>query len=147
MIEDGARFNVSNSSDDNLMEPRPKAGRFPHAAYEFVLAGLGHTVKTVHGAAVAEQLSGSEVELEDESRHVSGRQLCNGLREFAILRYGRLARTVLERWNIRSTDDFGRIVFDMIKSKQLRKTDQDRFEDFQAVFDFDEAFADLSVTH
>ena len=136
---------MDESFNETWDELKPMAGRFPPSAFQFVLEGLSHTVKTVHGeqgdAAVVEAQ-----DAEDESRHVSGQQLCIGLRDFAIQRYGRLARTVLSRWNIRQTDDFGRIVFAMIEAKQLRKTDQDRFEDFQAVFDFDEAFGDLITT-
>jgi uncharacterized repeat protein (TIGR04138 family) len=143
---------VSDSFDDILdahesEQPSPGPGRFPARAYEFVLAGLGHTVKTVHGELAAQQMATGDADPEDESRHVSGQQLCLGLRDFAINRYGRLARTVLARWNIQSTDDFGRIVFDMIETKQLRKTDHDRFEDFLGVFDFDESFEDLSSSH
>jgi uncharacterized repeat protein (TIGR04138 family) len=137
---------VSDSFEETWEELKPAAGRFPPAAFEFVLAGLSHTVRSVHGAAVAEQMASGEADPDDESRHVSGRQLCLGLRDYALQRYGRLARTVLGRWNINETDDFGRIVFAMIEAKQLRKTEQDRFEDFQGVFQFDDAFGDLTVS-
>lgn len=113
---------------------RAKAGPFPDQAYQFVREGLAHTVKVVHG---------DKADAEDESRHVSGQQLCLGLRDFALKQYGLLARTVLERWGVRRTEDFGRIVFAMVEAGWMRKTDEDSLEDFQDVFDFEEAFADL----
>jgi uncharacterized repeat protein (TIGR04138 family) len=76
----------------------------------------------------------------DESRHVNGQQLCLGLKDFAVKRYGLLARTVFSRWGIHRTDDFGRIVFAMINAEIMRKSADDTFEDFCGVFDFDEAF-------
>lgn len=115
-----------------------RAGNFPPEAFEFVREGLAHTAKIVHGDA--------ENPVAEEQRHVSGQQLCLGLRDFAIKRYGRLARAVLHRWNIRKTDDFGRIVFAMIDEGILRKTPDDSLEDFANVFDFDEAFGNVQLS-
>lgn len=102
---------------------------YPPSAYAFVQAGLRHT--------------SDRLEREDEpaeSRHVSGQELCLGLREYAIREFGHLARTVLESWKVRRTEDFGRIVFDLVRVGLLRKTQEDSMADFQGVFDFDEAF-------
>ena len=68
-------------------------------------------------------------------------QLCLGLKDHAVRQYGLLARTVLERWGIRATGDFGKIVFAMIDAGLMKKTDDDSLEDFCGVYDFDEAFA------
>ena len=119
---------------------RESAGTYPQQAFDFVREGLQHTVGLVHGEAALREPADV-----DESRHVSGQQLCFGLKDFAVRRYGRLARTVLARWNIHRTDDFGRIIFSMIEAGLMRKTDDDRFEDFVGVFDFDDAFEDLDV--
>ena len=73
-------------------------------------------------------------------RHVSGQQLCLGLRDYAIERYGILAPAVLEHWHIIRTEDFGRIVFAMIDAGLMSKTSADTLEAFRAVFDFGEAF-------
>lgn len=108
---------------------------FPPQAFQFVSEGLAYTSKRVHGE-----------EREDlPSRHVTGQQLCIGLKDYAIQRYGLLARTVLERWGIRTTDDFGKIVFTMIDAGLMRKTDEDSLDDFRSVFDFDEVFAEPSL--
>ena len=74
------------------------------------------------------------------NRHISGSELCWGLRDYALRRWGLLARTVLTSWGIQSTGDFGRIVFGFIEAQLMQKRDDDRLEDFDEVFDFDEAF-------
>ena len=76
-----------------------------------------------------------------EIRHVTGQQLCLGLREYAIERFGMLAPCVLRHWNISRTEDFGRIVYALIEAGRLDKSADDSIEDFYAVFDFDEAFS------
>ena len=99
-------------------------------AYEFMQQGLGYTVNKIHGEMKNPKLS----------RHVNGRDLCEGLREFALLRWGLMARTVLGRWNIRRTTDFGRIVFALVDGGLMQKTDDDTIEDFRDVYDFKSAF-------
>jgi len=105
--------------------------RYPVAAFEFVRRGLDHTVRQIHGDPHDDETT---------DRHVSGEQLCHGLREFALAEYGLLARTVLKHWKIHSSSDFGRIVFAMIEAGQMQKTDRDSLEDFYGIFDFDTAF-------
>ncbi|MHC5112823.1 MAG: Minf_1886 family protein [Planctomycetota bacterium] len=108
------------------------AGPYPIEAFDFVREGLNYTAEHVHGDPDA---------LPESQRHVSGQQLCLGLRDFAIVRYGLLAPVVLEHWNVRRTEDFGRIVFAMIDAGLMTDTAEDSLEDFRAVFDFGEAFA------
>lgn len=115
---------------------REKAGPFSPEAYQFVREGLAHTVKMIHGREAMDEL-----EVTGDERHVDGRQLCMGLRDFALTQYGMLARTVLNRWGVQRTDDFGRIVFAMIEAGFMRQSDEDVFEDFQGVYDFTEAFS------
>ena len=80
-------------------------------------------------------------------RHLTGQQLCEAARCYALQQYGFLARTVLGTWGIRSTRDLGEIVFNMIDIGQMRKTRKDKREDFHDVYDFDEAFTrDLSFS-
>lgn len=124
----------------NFRALRDKAGPFPPEAFEFVRRGLQHTVEVLHGAPEATLI-------QDEGRHVTGQQLCLGLRDYALRQYGLLARTVLERWGIRRTDDFGKIVFAMIEAGLMRKTEEDTIDDFRAVYDFGEAFAAVEIDH
>jgi len=107
-----------------------EVGDYPREAFEFVLRGLNYTVSKLHGQASDPQAS----------HHVSGHQLCEGLREFALMQWGFLARTVLNRWNILGTNDFGRIVFASVENGLLSKTENDRPEDFKNVYDFRKAF-------
>jgi len=74
-------------------------------------------------------------------RHVSGQELCEAARRYGLQQYGFLAPTVLAAWGLRRTADIGEIVFNMIDIGQMRKTRSDKREDFQDVFDFENAFA------
>ena len=76
------------------------------------------------------------------NRHIAGKELCWGLRDYALRRWGMLARTVLESWNVNTTTDFGRIVFGFIDFNMMQKQAEDQLEDFQDVYSFDEAFDD-----
>jgi uncharacterized repeat protein (TIGR04138 family) len=121
---------------------REMSGGFPPEAFQFVREGLAHTVRMIHGDVAMTTTPPPG----DESRHVNGQQLCLGLKDFAVKQYGLLARTVLGRWGIHKTDDFGRIVFAMIDAGIMRKTADDTMADFCGVFEFDEAFgAGLTV--
>jgi uncharacterized repeat protein (TIGR04138 family) len=101
-------------------------GVYPLEAYDFVQRGLAYTVTKVYGTSNETGLG----------RHVSGQQLCEGLRVYAQRQWGFMARLVLERWNITSTLDFGRIVFTMVEHQMLATTEQDTIEDFRNVYDF-----------
>ena len=79
----------------------------------------------------------------EEERHITGQQLCEAIRQYAVEQYGGLAKSVLAHWGVRSTGDFGEIVFNLISIGQMRKTESDRREDFDNIFDFDEGFRDV----
>lgn len=108
-----------------------RAGSYPEQAFHFVREGLAYTVET---------LSKNTEEMEEDDRHVSGQELCLGMRDLAIKRYGPLAGLVLSRWHIHKTEDFGRIVFAMVDSGLMRATAEDSLEDFQNVYEFAEEF-------
>lgn len=81
-------------------------------------------------------------------RHVTGQDLCEAIRQYALQQYGLMARCVLSHWGVHSTNDFGEIVFNLIDIGEMKKTDSDRREDFADVFDFNEALAASAVfTH
>jgi uncharacterized repeat protein (TIGR04138 family) len=101
-------------------------GVYPLEAFDFVQRGLQYTSSQVYGAK-----GGTK-----GTRHVSGQQLADGLRDFAYMQWGLLARSVLAKWNITTTYDFGRIVFALIEGGILQKTEEDTIEDFRNVFDF-----------
>jgi uncharacterized repeat protein (TIGR04138 family) len=74
------------------------------------------------------------------NRHVSGAQLCLVIRDVARERWGLMARGVLSRWGVRSTEDFGQIVFALVNNGWLQKEPTDSIRDFDQVFSFTEAF-------
>lgn len=116
-----------------------KAGPYPVEAFQFIREGLAHTAKTVHGDKAC------DAEAPEDSRHISGQQLCLGLRDYAIKRYGLLARTVLNKWHIEGTEDFGKIVYALVEADEMRKSEGDSMEDFVNVYDFEEAFGDVQM--
>jgi uncharacterized repeat protein (TIGR04138 family) len=86
------------------------------------------------------ELDDSELDDDEVERHVTGQELCFAIQQYAVDRFGLLARSVLAHWGIHRTGDFGEIVFNLIGIGQMRKTDSDRREDFDDVYDFAEAF-------
>ena len=97
--------------------------RYTIEAYAFVRAGLDFTVRRL-----------------EDPRHVSGQELLEGIREFAIEEFGPMTKTVLNGWGIARTEDIGEIVFNMVETGLLGKTDKDNRADFANGYDFDEAF-------
>ncbi len=121
-----------------------KTTPYPIDAFFFVQRGLEFTVRSIHGEEIDD--AADLEDLESTNRHVTGRDLCKGLRDYALAQYGFLARTVLKRWRITECEDFGRIVFAMVDGGLMRKTQEDTLEDFQNVFDFAAAFeAEFSI--
>jgi len=112
-----------------------ETGLYPVEAFDFVQRGVPFTVHRIHGAA-------AQAADQQECRHVTGRELCLGLRDLALRQWGRLATLVLRRWNITCTLDFGRIVFSLVEGGYLRTTQNDTVEDFRNVYDFRTAFED-----
>lgn len=105
--------------------------RYDRKAYDFIRLGLDHTVKELR------KREGSKA---GRSRHVSGPELLEGLRVYALDQYGPLAKTVLNSWGVRRCTDFGEIVFNLIEYNVFSKTETDRREDFADIYSFEEAF-------
>ena len=105
--------------------------RFDRKAYDFVRLGLDATVK---------ELKKKDSARAEKSRHVSGPELLQGLRAYALEQYGPLAKTVLDSWGVRRCRDFGDIVFNLIEYNVFSKTESDRREDFSDIYSFDDAF-------
>ena len=124
--------------------------RYPFEAYVFVFEALRFAQEVLEMGAegAGEPFQGAEEEEEHTAeRHVSGQELCEAVRMFALNQYGYMAKTVLGNWGIHKTGDFGEIVFNLIRTGQMRKTSHDRREDFDDVYDFDVAFRqDFKIT-
>jgi uncharacterized repeat protein (TIGR04138 family) len=105
-----------------------KDSRFDRDAYVFLREALDFTQK-----AIGKENHG-------KVRHVTGQELLEGIRQFALAQFGPMTQTVLEEWGVRKCGDFGELVFNMVESGLLAKTEKDSREDFQSGYDFTEAF-------
>lgn len=140
-------FDPSDAMAELLREDK----RYRFDAYVFVFEALSYAQNVLGLGAESPSepvdVPGAEPsqepdEPEGPQQHVSGPELCEAIRQFALKQYGYMAKTVLNSWGVRSTGDFGEIVFNLIRIGRMRKTADDRREDFEGVYDFDTAFRD-----
>jgi uncharacterized repeat protein (TIGR04138 family) len=103
--------------------------RYAAQAYAFVRDALDYTVRRLE-----KPLFGPE-------RNVTGRELLDGIRQYALQEFGPLTLRVLHEWGLTRSEDFGEIVFNMVELGVLGKTPNDRKDDFSGGYDFDTAFA------
>ena len=102
--------------------------RYSREAYTFVREALDYTQKLI------------VKESQGQIRHVSGQELLDGIRQYALQQFGPMTVTVFEEWGVRQCRDFGEIVFNMVEIGLLAKTDNDTRGDFQSGYDFTDAF-------
>jgi uncharacterized repeat protein (TIGR04138 family) len=102
--------------------------RFDREAYLFVREALNYTQKQVSKTN------------KNKVRHVTGIELLDGIRDYALHEYGPMAQYVLQQWGVNSCEDVGAIVFNMVDANLLAKTDDDNQADFKGVYNFEEAF-------
>lgn len=115
---------MNNPTIDKLLAPiLENDSRYTVEAYVFVREGLDHTVRKLK-----------------KPRHVSGQELLEGMREYALQEFGPVTKRVLSEWGISECADFGNIVFNLVNEGLLGKTDEDSIEDFMDGYDFHEAF-------
>ncbi|MEM9943281.1 MAG: Minf_1886 family protein [Planctomycetota bacterium] len=118
--------------------------RYPVDAYWFVREALAYAADSLElGASILEE-DDDELELSMQKarreRHLTGQQLCEAIRQYALNQYGYMANVVLKSWNIDKTDCFGDIVYNMISIGLMKKSSEDRKSHFDNVFDFEDAF-------
>jgi uncharacterized repeat protein (TIGR04138 family) len=102
--------------------------RYGRDAYLFLRESLDFTQKLIGK------------ENRGQVRHVSGQELLDGIRQYALQQFGPMTVTVFEEWGVKNCRDFGEIVFNMVEIGLLAKTDKDTRDDFQNGYDFTEAF-------
>lgn len=129
------------SFEQALEQIRAKDPRYARNAYLFVREALDHTQKSVikptregRGGRAEKPAEGLPV------RHVTGQELLEGIRVYALEQFGPMVLTVFEDWGVHKCADFGEIVFNMVEIGLLAKTEKDSRKDFQTGYDFDEAF-------
>ena len=109
--------------------------RYAYEAYEFMFEALTHTQKMFDRSPKVGEEPGKE-------HHVTGPEIVRGAVDLARREYGLLAQTVFHQWGVRRTSDLGELVFNLIESQLLSKTDTDSREDFRDVFDLDRALVE-----
>lgn len=132
----------------SFLELLKRDKRYKAEAYIFVYETLTYAqnVLKLGKTAKNEPLDGKlppEWEPNDESgNHITGQDLCWAARDYAVLQYGPLAKTVLNSVGIHKTDDIGAVVYNLINIHLMRKTQEDSQDDFNGVFDFDTVFSE-----
>ena len=101
--------------------------RYEFEAYLFVQEAIQYTQKSLGRH-------------KQEQKHVGGKELLNGIRDYALATFGPMTPIVLSEWGIHSCEDFGEIVFNLIQHKQATQSQSDSRDDFKGGYDFDEAF-------
>ena len=116
------------SFDEAVDQICQKDTRYHREAYHFIREALSHTKKN------------KSKRCDDPVLHVTGQELLEGVREFALKQFGPMTLAIFEEWGITKCADFGDIVFNLINASVLAKTDKDRRADFEGGYDFAEAF-------
>jgi uncharacterized repeat protein (TIGR04138 family) len=114
--------------DEALEQILARDARFHRDAYHFLREALDYTQRN------------QPREPRAKIRHVTGQELLDGIRRYALEQFGPMAITVLEEWGVRRGEDFGDMVFNMVEARLLAKTDQDSRDDFTGAYTFEEAF-------
>ena len=114
----------------SIQEIAKKDGRYSLRAFQFVHEGLEYAVKKFYGPDI----------VQDEPHHITGRQLCESLAELAAEKWGRMARVVLNQLGVKSTNDFGNIVYLMVENKWMHARPEDSIDEFDSVYDFETVF-------
>jgi uncharacterized repeat protein (TIGR04138 family) len=102
--------------------------RFDPHAYLFLKEALDFTLKRAAAG------NGGR------ARHVAGRELLEGFRDLALQEFGPMALTLLHEWGVTRTRDVGEMVFALIDEQMFGKQESDTLEDFDDLYDFEEAF-------
>ena len=113
--------------ETRMLELAQQYGRYKANAYRFTYEAVRYTADRSYA-------------LTREFRHVTGGEVLEGIRELAVNRFGFMAKTIFREWGVVATEDFGEIVFHLVREGILSKTDSDRLSDFASGFDFEEAF-------
>lgn len=121
--------------DPRILELCRESPHFAYEAYEFVCEAVSFTMKSL-GRGNRDSIKTTT------DQHVSGEELLRGVCDLAIREFGLMAPVVFKQWGIRTTDDVGKMVFNLIKVELLSKSDRDAPEDFRELFDINQVLAE-----
>ena len=123
--------------------------RYPLDAYVFVREALSYASNVLNLGSESPPME-QEVQLDLESpheeleplteRHLTGQELCDAIRLYALNEFGFMARLVLEKWGITKTQHFGDIVYNMIEVGLMKKSPKDSRSHFDDVYEFADVF-------
>jgi uncharacterized repeat protein (TIGR04138 family) len=122
--------------DPKILELIREDARFAYEAYEFVSDAVTFTQDRLGRAADEDEAAA------DDDRHVTGGELLRGACELAVQQFGMMAPVVFRQWGIRTTDDFGELVFRLIRVGRLSRSEDDDPADFHDVFDLEKALTE-----
>ncbi len=97
--------------------------RYYPEAYEFVMEALSFSQKRFR-----------------KYKHISGEELLTGINTLLLKKFGPMTLTVLKHWGIKTTDDFGNIVYNLVENRVLAKDTHDHYDSFKNAYDFNEVF-------
>ncbi len=127
-----------------LFQVLKKDTRYPLEAYIFIRESLRFAADVLELGTESpntdQPVEAEEAIQEAAEKHMTGQQLCEAIRQFALNQFGYMSKVVLSEWGIRSTSDFGNIVYNMIGAGLMRKSESDRRSDFDDVYDFESEF-------
>lgn len=119
---------MKHSFHETVCKICEKDTRYHPEAYSFLIEALDATMKMIFK------------DNPDHAKHISGKELLDGIRDYALTEFGPLAYTVLSEWGVHATEDFGEIVFRLVEAGRLGKTETDSINDFKDIFSFEDAF-------
>ena len=117
--------------------------RYPIEAYIFVREALAYASDSMELGSQCYQSDGevdAATHLARRERHLTGQQLCEAIRQYALNQFGYMAKVVLNNWSIDRTGCFGDIVYNMIDLGIMKKSSQDERDHFDNVYEFDDVF-------
>jgi uncharacterized repeat protein (TIGR04138 family) len=104
--------------------------RYPREAYHFLRDALDFTIKQRRKSK----------EISAQRTHVTGQQLLEGVRLYALKQFGPMVTTVFDDWRVKGCEDFGHMVFNLVRCGIFGKTETDSIDDFKGAYDFHDAF-------
>ncbi|MBN1257865.1 MAG: hypothetical protein JXA52_09190 [Planctomycetes bacterium] len=126
----------------DLAELARSDGRYQLGAFHLVWEALRKTTELVKSGELQHPQAPEGERAEDgtDRFHITGQELLEGFRIYALEQYGDLAYSVLNHLGLHSGADVGQIVFLMVEAGYMGKRDSDSPSDFNECYDFKTTF-------
>lgn len=102
--------------------------RYERDAFQFLRESLDFTVQKLKKTQPG------------RSSHVSGQELLEGIRSYALKQFGPMVVTVFQYWGVYRCEDFGEMVYLLIATGAFGQSATDSKRDFEGGYTFHEAF-------